>query len=107
MAIVHFDENDSTVLKEVTAEIIDLMKPEMIYLYNSKKNSGGQLTSFKLAIILETENKLEDERKAYRYIDSDVPFDLLLYTCEEWTELLEQPLSFASRIMSTGTKLYG
>ena len=42
----------------------------------------------------------------YTSIDSDLPYDVLVYTREEWDRLAEDSASFAARIRRTGRVLY-
>jgi uncharacterized protein (DUF1697 family) len=46
------------------------------------------------------------ERKLYVEVDSVLSFDILVYTEAEWSQLLENNMSFASRIQKTGRVLY-
>ena len=39
-------------------------------------------------------------------IDSDLPYDVLVYTREEWDRLAEDSASYAARIRRTGRVLY-
>ena len=42
------------------------------------------------------------ENKLYLNIDSELPFDILVYNQAEWDNLLKDEMSFASRINSLG-----
>ena len=80
--------------------------PKRVYLYNQRVSIGGVTYAFKLCVVLETPDKHAAETALYMQIDCEVPFDLLLYTPEEWETLLAQPGSFAGRIQKTGVLLY-
>jgi hypothetical protein len=56
---------------------------------------------------METEEKAEAEKRIYLDIDSDIPFDVLVYTPREWESLMLQKHSFAKRITQEGTYVYG
>ena len=45
-------------------------------------------------------------KKAYIEIDSDIPFDLFIYTAEEWADRIQHSKSFASRIVRKGCVVY-
>jgi hypothetical protein len=90
----------------VAEDIVGLVAPQRIFLYNQRINDRLVTTSFKLCVIAEVEEKTAAERKLYREIDCDVPFDILLYTPAEWETLTAIPTSFASKIRATGTVIY-
>lgn len=91
----------------VTRQIIPMFDPKKIYLYNRKVSPNGAVVSFKLCIVAAVEDKLDAERRIYRNIDSEVPFDVLIYTPEEWDSLCRDIHAFAKRIEQTGMVLYG
>ena len=43
------------------------------------------------------------------YLESicPVPFDVILYTPEQWKKCLQDSMSFANTIVKTGVKIYG
>ncbi len=71
-------------IKTVCNEVVQNYKPEKIILYNAKRNVDGEIRSFKICVIVDTVNRLEMEEKIYLNIDSEIPFDVLVYTPEEW-----------------------
>lgn len=64
------------------------------------------MTSFKLCIISPVDNKREIERSVYLQADCEIPFDLLVYTHEEWERLAGEPDSFAWKLDRTGLVIY-
>lgn len=95
------------VVRRVVKRLLPLLEPEAIYMYNRKVSAQGVTDSFKLCVIADVLDKQAAELAVYRQIDCEVPFDLLLYTPEEWREFIAQEDSFAHRIYMTGTILYG
>jgi len=91
------------VVRHVADSIAALLKPERIYLYNQKLNCKGEFTSFKLCVVGDFADKQKAEQTLYWEIDSDLPFDVQLYTPREWEELSEKPNAFARHIKNTGT----
>lgn len=89
-------------IRSVAAEIERGENPEHIILFNQKKGVGGRLLSFKLCVVVNTDDKTAVEKRIYLGIDSDIPFDVVIYTPEEWNELVKTPHSFASIISETG-----
>lgn len=94
-------------IKSVCSEITTEFKPEKIILFNVKKSVSGDVRSFKICVIVETENRLDTERHIYLDVDSDIPFDVLVYTPKEWDALLNEKSSFACRVIKEGTYIYG
>ena len=74
---------------------------ETIYLISNKISTNGTLTSFKLSLISELECRL------YMEVDSDMPYDIVLYTRKEFDELKDDEGTFAWKIYNSGAVLYG
>ncbi|SMC47926.1 hypothetical protein [Papillibacter cinnamivorans] len=94
-------------LVRIRDEIIAISHPEKIILYGEKKVvSSGKTGEAKFCLVLDTADKQAVEKKLYLKIDSEVSFDIIVYTPDEWECLLEDPQSYASRILERGTILY-
>lgn len=91
----------------LSQEIVSLCQPEEIWLYNRKLDLEGKTTSFKLCIVVDSADKHLVEQKIYLALDCPVPYDLTVYTPDEWKRAGENPHSFASSILTKGQKLYG
>lgn len=87
--------------------IVRLLNPRQIYLYNQRFSVAGATTAFKLCVVADMADKASAERDIYLDIDSEVPFDVILYTPAEWKRLCDSPDSFARKIFLTGTTVYG
>lgn len=98
--------NEPLPLEQLRDAIIRLAAPETVLLASRKEAVDGSLTSVKLCVIINGGDADEVERRLYIDIDSDLPYDVLVYTREEWDRLAEDPASFASRIRKTGRVLY-
>ena len=96
-----------TLVQETCKQITTLFSPEFIYLFNAKRGINGTVTSFKLCIVLDFEDKEEYEKKIYLESNCPVPFDVILYTPEQWKKCLQDSMSFANTIVKTGVKIYG
>lgn len=94
-------------ISSVCEEIVNNFSPEKVILYNVKRNVTGEIRSFKICVIVETDNRLDTERHIYLDVDSDIPFDVLVYTPDEWDRLLKEKSSFAYRIINGGTYIHG
>ena len=93
-------------VQRLAAEIRALCSPEKIYLYHAKFDLNQQVTSFKICVVAETGDKAALERRIYLELDCDIPYDLSLYTPEEWEACMKNPHSFAVTIREKGVLLY-
>ena len=94
-------------IKKVCDEIVAKFSPEKVILFHVKRSLDGEIRSFKLCVIIETDDKISTEQHLYLDVDSDIPFDLLVYTPAEWDSLLEEKSSFACRIIKEGLYIHG
>jgi acid stress-induced BolA-like protein IbaG/YrbA len=94
-------------VKTVCDKIISRFSPEKIILFNSKFKTSGETGSFKICIIKETADKSEIEKQIYLEIESEISFDILIYTPEEWEKHTADIHSFAYSISKKGTVIYG
>ncbi len=99
------DQRHSAV-KEVLEQVIAVAKPEAVFLYNCKYDLDGDLSSFKLCVICEFENKRRLLSDIFD-VDCDIPFDILLYTKEQFLQLRDDVDAFANRVCTKGKMLYG
>ena len=99
--------SDFAVVRDVVDEIVALLEPCAVYLYSQKMSWRGELSSFKLCVIGGFEDRQAAERAVYHRVDSELPFDMLLYTLPEWEEHSADPDSFAYSIKKTGARVYG
>jgi hypothetical protein len=95
-------------IRSVLDAVIARARPQKVILFSRKNAPSGDVTSFKLCVILSKDapDKAAVEREVYLRSDSDVPFDLLFYTADEWAQNMEQSESFAANIARFGKVLY-
>jgi len=93
-------------IKAAVDWVTEALEPERVYLYNKRENHQGEVTAFKLCIIADTPDKSAAERDIYIGFDSEVPFDVLIYTPDEWEQVKNQEASFAGKIIETGMIVY-
>lgn len=97
--------NEIQSLKE---QIVSLYAPSTIILFGSQaKGTATKNSDIDLCIIKDTDNKRGLLTDMYLNIESNKPFDLLLYTEAEWKQCIEDSTSFAYQISKKGTVLYG
>ena len=91
---------------KICDEVVRLLKPQKIILFSVKDGTIGKPSSFKLGVIADVANTRAAESLVYLNVDSDIPFDILVYKNDEWNTLLQDPHSFASRIAEKGISIY-
>jgi acid stress-induced BolA-like protein IbaG/YrbA len=94
-------------VKLVCDKIVSKFSPDKIILFSSKVNCSGETNSFKICIVKETDNKDELEKQIYLEIESEIQFDILIYTPNEWEKHSTNKHSFAYSICKKGTLIYG
>ena len=92
-------------LRDFAKKIIAICEPEEIFLFSHKTGPDGMLSSFKLCVVVPECDSEALENRLYLELESDVPFDLLVYSKLEWERLLRKSDSFASQIKRTGRTL--
>lgn len=96
-------KNTAQLLKKSCGEI------KKIFLISYKVNNDAELTSFKLALILDdiAENLPELECRLYLEVDCELPFDLVIYKESEFERLKSEIGTFAWKIENSGAEIYG
>lgn len=101
---------DNKNVKDLQQKLLDFC-PEIkkIYLISIKVDTMGELTSFKFGLIIEDSVKSTSELAGNLYfnIDCELPYDLVIYTQQEFDKLKEEIGTFAWKIENSGTVLYG
>lgn len=92
----------------VADSIAKKCSPRRIYLVSQKESNTDDLISFKLALVVadDVPNISELECHLYAQVDSDYPYDLVLYKQSEWDTLRSDNRTFAWKIEQTGSVLY-
>lgn len=93
-------------VERLCSAICALVQPHGVILFHQKQRLDGSLSSFKLCVIANG-NPAEIEGKIYLSTDCPLPFDVLVYSTEDWARLSKDEESFAYRILQTGSVLYG
>ena len=96
----------SAAVERVVENIVEMFAPKNIYLYNQRVGACGHTSGFKLCVVLSAQDKTKVEREIYLKIDCEVPFDVIVYTLEEWDALQSNPDSFARKVKQTGIVVY-
>ena len=98
--------------EQINSEIIDVVDSirniadvKKVILFHKKHSVSGKLSGFKICAVIETLDKKALEKKIYRDIDSEIPFDVVIYTPDEWEDLSQENGTFAHKITMTGCDL--
>lgn len=92
---------------EILQGILSCCTPELIVLFNEKVTvEDHKLKSVKLCVVINCTNKKEIAKKLYLSVDVDIPFDLVIYTPDEWNNLILNHSSYASHIKTKGVVIY-
>ena len=97
------EEHKDQVIEETVDKIVELFSPSKVIEYDM----DGHLISFKLCIVGNIPDKKKMLTRIYDEVDSEIPYDIILYTDEEFKELSEQLSAFANRISQKGRVRYG
>ncbi len=94
-------------LHRLLSEIVRLSGAEKLIVYGLKREGAGdRVRDVDVCVIADCEDKRLLERRLYLELESDISFDVILYTPEEWERLSADPQSYASRIAAKGRE-YG
>ncbi|MCQ2464432.1 MAG: hypothetical protein MJ095_02480 [Oscillospiraceae bacterium] len=101
---------DNELITRTVDEIVSICSPLNIILISSKVSTDGSLAGFKLVVIVNDnpEESISDlECRLYMQIDSEIPFDLVLYSRSEWEKFKNDTGTFAWKTHNTGVYIYG
>ncbi len=100
--------NIDPMIKEMAEDIVKICTPLQIFLVSAKHNSKGELTSFKLCIVVPDSyiSHTDLETEILLNTDCPVPCDIIAYTISDWNECLEDDCTFAYRIDSERNIVY-
>ncbi len=95
-------------INSIKEQIIEKFVPNKIILFGSQiKGTATKRSDIDICIIKNTGNKREMLTEMYCEIESSKPFDIILYTEDEWKVHASDSTSFAFQINKSGVVLYG
>ncbi len=95
------------IIADLTNNVLNLCEPLKIILVSKKFNPQGELTSFKICVIVKDDIDTEElECDLYLKLECENPFDIFLYNISEWEEIFNENGSFANKIHKSGVVLY-
>jgi len=94
--------------EHIKEQILEYYSPLKIILFGSLAKKHIKISSdIDICVVIETENKSALVKEMYSKIDSSKPFDLVIYTPEEWQEYKDNTMSFVHCICKEGEVIYG
>ncbi|NLK39425.1 MAG: hypothetical protein GX303_04145 [Clostridiales bacterium] len=85
----------------------ELFSPYLIILFGAKYEEENKIVDIDICIVTDIlSNKKEMLRKAYLKTDCDIPYDIFIYSPQEWDEMKKDSGSFVSRIIRKGYVWY-
>ena len=95
-------------LDNIKNQIVTKFNPKEILLFGSlAKGTFTKDSDIDLCIIKDTDNKRVLISEIYTEVDCNVPYDIVLYTSDEWENFKHDKNTFAYSIINTGVKIYG
>ena len=91
---------------QVIEQTVNRFPPCRVIEYNTKYDMDGNVSAFKLCIVGNIPDKRRMLTRIFDEVDSDIPYDVLLYTDEQFHELTEDDGAFAARIQQKGRVRY-
>lgn len=95
-------------LDNIKNQIVNKFNPKEVLLFGSlAKGTFRSDSDIDLCIIKDTDDKRNLITEIYTAIDCNVPYDIVLYTSDEWEKYKNDKNTFAYSIINTGVKIYG
>lgn len=95
------------VITKMADDILNMIEPQKIIIFSKKYNMAGELTSFKLCVIVPDSDDISElECRIYLELECESPFNVILYNASEWERICVDDESFANSIMRNGVVLY-
>lgn len=95
-------------IQNIKEQIVQKFDPKKIILFGSQvKGTCTKHSDIDLCIIKNTDNKRELIAEIYLSIESSKPYDVLVYTEQEWEDNVRDKASFAYLINKSGVEIYG
>jgi len=95
-------------IESIKEQIISKYTPNKIILFGSQaKGTATNKSDIDLCIVKDTDNKRALAVDMYLNIESSKPFDLIVYTENEWNQCVSDPTSFAYLVNRKGIEIYG
>ena len=94
--------------ENIKKQIIKICSPYEIILFGSlAKRQIKNTSDIDICVVVDTTDKNVLIQKIYSEVEAEVPFDIVLYTIEEWEKWKDEKTSFLHKICKEGEVVYG
>lgn len=93
-------------IEEVVKQINSVVTANKIILFSQKQDLNGEVSSFKLCVIISDKDTKKYEKEIYIKVDSEIPFDVLVISAADWEKYKNKKDSFCARIDALGSVIY-
>jgi len=101
---------DDPVVAEIVRRLVELYRPERIYLFGSSaRGTAGPDSDYDFMVVVpdDTPREVRETKAVFRALfDIDAPIDVLVWTRHEFDQRLHLRVSFPSTVASQGKLLY-
>ena len=96
--------NEIEVLKD---KIVKSADPEFIILFGQKNYIGSdKIREVNLCIVVSCTDCKKTVKRIYLEVESDIAFNIIVYTHEEWLRLKNDDTSYVASIIKKGVLIY-
>lgn len=94
--------------ENIKEQIIDMCSPYEIILFGSlAKKKIRSSSDIDICIIVDTIDKRQLAQNIYSKVNAEIPFDIVIYTIDEWNKWKDEKTSFLYKICQEGEVVYG
>ena len=92
-------------IRQTARSLAGRFSPERLILFSRKTDLEGKTASYKLCMVAAVADKQAAQREIFAVQEEGPPFEVLIYTPQEWARELPRPGSFAGRVQRMGRDL--
>lgn len=96
------------IIVNMAEEIVKFCSPFQIFLVSKKTDRKGNITSFKLCIVVADSYQDHNALESDILINTECPVscDLIVYNISDWNECIDDDCTFAYRVDNEGEIVY-
>ena len=94
-------------IESLKNKIIEAADPELIILFGEKKHLGSEkVREVNLCVVVSDSDCKKTEKRIYLNVESEIAFNILVYSLDEWQRLKKDDTSYACSIIKKGVLIY-
>ena len=94
-------------IESLKEKIIKTADPELIILFGEKKHlESEKIREVNLCVVVAESDCSGIEKKIYLNVESEIVFNILVYSHDEWQHLKADHTSYVSSIIKKGVLIY-